>query len=189
MKTRRLNRGTTLVETLTAAFMTVLVLTGAVAVLLYGLSSWARGEGRIMAEGDAESAVRIVSQELRQAMLVSVDPNGLGLSYQLPLVDANGNYVAPPVPDGVTRRIELDSSTLNIVTAGVARPICGGVILTDPLSSGGTGTYRIFSSPGDAVNREVTVEVVTQRNAYNSMNVTSRDRETIYLRNVPVTTN
>lgn len=188
MRHRRLVRGTTLVETLTAAIMTVLVLSGAVAVLLYGLTSWARGEGRIMAETDSEKAIRFVSEKLREAMSISVDANGLGLTYQLPQTDVNGNYITPQVWDGVVRRIELDGTTLNLVTAGKARPICTGIILTDPLSSTGTGVYEIFTSPADAITRQVTVEVVTQRNN-KAVNVTSRDRETIYLRNVPVLTN
>ena len=185
MKNRRLRQGTTLVETLTAATMTVLCLTAAVAVMLSGLRSWARGEGHIMAETDSQKAVRIISQKLREAWQVTIDANGQGLTYILPQKDVDGNYVTPPVADGVTRRIELDGTTLNIVTNGVPRTLCKGIILTDPLSSGGTGSYRIFTSPAGATTRQITIEIVTQRNAFRSANVTSRTRETIFLRNVP----
>ena len=186
MRKRRTTRGTTLVETLTAATMTVLVLSGAIAVLLYGLTSWARGQGRIAAETDSQKAVRIISQRLREACKVTVDANGLGLTYWIPPIDGTGQYVTPVPPngDGVLRRIELNGSTLNIVTGGISRSICPGVILTDPLSAGGTTPYVIFSSPTGVVTRQITIQIVTQRNTYKAANVTSRTRETIYLRNV-----
>jgi hypothetical protein len=184
MKHRRLIRGTTLVELLTASTMTVLVVGGAVGVLLLGLTSWARGQGRIMAETDSQKAVRIISQELREAMVVTVDSNGLGLTYRMPSLDSNGNYITPAEYDLVSRRIELSGTNLNIVTSGVSRTVCTGVILTDPQSAGGTGTYKIFTAPPGTVTRQITIQVVTERNNYRAVKVTSRTRETIYLRNV-----
>ena len=138
-----------------------------------------------MAETDSQKAVRIVSQKLREAWGVALDANGLGLTYILPKKDGTGNYITPPTSDGVTRRIELDGTTLNIITNGVSRPVCTGVILTDPLSTNGTTPYQIFSSPAGAVTRQITIQVVTQRNTFKSAKVTSRTRETIFLRNVP----
>jgi hypothetical protein len=185
MKHKRLIRGTTLIELLTASMMTVLVVGGSVAVLLYGLTSWARGQGRIMAETDSQKAVRVISQQLREAMVVTVDSNGLGLSYRMPAFDGSGNYITPAIWDNVNRRMEFSGSKLNIVTGGVPRTVCTGVILTDPQSPGGTGTYKIFTAPAGAVTRQITVQVVTQRNNYKAVKVTSRTRETIFLRNVP----
>jgi len=185
MRKRRSIRGVSLLETLTAAVMTVMVLTAGVGTLLMGLNSWARGQGHIEAESEAQEAVRIMCQKLREACQVNVDANGLGLSYQMPAVDNNGDYVVPAVWDGVTRRIELDGSTLNVVTNGRYRPICTGVILTDPDSANGTSPYTIFSCPANSVVNQVTMEVVAQRNSYRAVNLTSRAKETVYLRNVP----
>jgi hypothetical protein len=42
---------------------------------------------------------------MRQAMNVTVDPNGQGLSYILPLQDDTGTDVIPIQTDGNTRRI------------------------------------------------------------------------------------
>jgi len=184
VKNKRI-RGVSMIEVLTASFMTVMVVTTAVATLLYGFSSWAKGQGRIFAESDSQRAIRKVSMELREAMVVVVDANGLGLSYRRPKFDNNGNYITPAVWDEVNRRIELVDSTLRIVTNGQPRTICKGVVLTDPLSAGGTGTYRIFQSPAGAITRQITVEVVTKRNTYKAMQSYSRTRETIFLRNVP----
>jgi hypothetical protein len=165
--------------------MTVMVLTAGVGTLLLGLNGWAQGQGRIEAESESQQAVRIMCQTLREACQVKVDANGLGLTYELPSVDSSGDYVVPPVWDGVTRRIELDGSTLNIVTNGYYRPICTGVILTDPTSSSGTAAYKIFTVPTSGSVKQVTMEVIAQRNSYRSLNLTSRTRETVYLRNVP----
>lgn len=184
MKIKRI-RGATMIEVLTASFMTVMVVTTAVATMLYGLSSWAKGQGRIYAETDSQKAIRLISMELREAMSVIVDGDGLGLSYRRPQLDVNGNYITPAVWDNVNRRIELSGSTLRIVTDGQARTICTGVVLTDPLTSGGTGTYRVFQAPAGAITRQITVQVVTRRNTYKTMQSYSRSRETIFLRNVP----
>jgi len=184
LKTKKI-RGATMIEVLTASFMTVMVVTTAVATLLYGLSSWAKGQGRIYAETDSQKAIRMISMELREAMSVTVDGDGLGLSYRRPQLDVNGNYITPAVWDGVNRRIELSGSTLRIVTDGQPRTICTGVVLTDPLTSGGSGTYKIFQAPAGTITRQITVQVVTQRNTYKSLQSTSRSRETIFLRNIP----
>lgn len=184
MKKRRL-LGATMIEVLTASFMTVMVVTTAVATMLYGLSSWAKGQGRIYAETDTQKAIRLISMELREAMSVTVDGDGLGLSYRRPRFDSDGDYITPAEWDGVSRRIELVGSTLRISSDGQFRSICSGVVLTDPLTSGGTGTYRIFQAPAGAITRQITVQVVARRNTYKSMQSYSRSRETIFLRNVP----
>lgn len=183
MKNKRI-RGVSMIEVLTASFMTVMVVTTAVATMLYGLSSWAKGQGRIYAETDSQKAIRKISMELREAMLVTVDANGLGLSYRRPKLDNDGNYITPAEWDLVDRRIELVDSSLRIVTGGQTRTICKGIVLTDPLTSGGTGTYKIFQSPAGAITRQITVQVVTKRNTYKAMQSYSRTRETIFLRNV-----
>jgi hypothetical protein len=164
--------------------MTVMVVTTAVMMLLYGLASWARGEGKILAETDAQKAVRIISQQLREARLVSIDSNGLGLRYYRPKFDANGNFITPAEDDGVVRRIELQGTTLKIITAGSPRTICTGIILTDPLSAGGTTAYKIFTTSNSTITRQVNVQIVTQRNNFKAEKQTSRARETIFLRNV-----
>lgn len=184
MKRKHVN-GTTMIEVLTASFMTVMVVTAAVSTMLYGLSSWAKGQGKIYAESDSQKAMRVISQQLREAMYVGVDSNGLGLNYRRPQLDGNGNYVTPAVWDGVTRRIELVDGTMRMVTNGQNRTLCQGVVLTDPQSTGGIGTYLPFTSSGGTIIRQVNVQIVTRRNTYKSQQVYSRSRETIYLRNVP----
>ena len=181
---RRL-RGVTLIEAVMASGITAVALTTALATYLVGMMAWYRGEGNIDAELSSHTAITTISNELRQAMAVAVDGNGLGLSYTLPAKDDTGTMVAPITSDGVTRRIELDGTTLNMYANGVARKLCSNVILTDPLSTGGTGTYQVFTPGSGQTVRSITVMVVTQRNGYESERVTSRNRETVYLRNIP----
>lgn len=188
MNTRRVHRkrkGASLVEVVTASTISVLVLTGAYAALLSGSKTWIKGSGAMDAEATAQRAVRKIANELRQAMSVTVDANGLGLSYRMPVVDGNGSYTVPPVWDNVVRRVELNGSNLNIVTDGSTDRIASGVILTDPLSSGGTGTYRIFTAGAGTITRQVTVQVVVQKNTVGTYTKQSRNRETIFLRNIP----
>ncbi len=183
-RTRRC-RGVSLVEAMLASTLTAITLTTALSLYIVGLMAWYRGEGNIDAESTSHTAIRLVANELRQAMSVTVDGNGSGLTYYLPQKDGNGTNIVPEVSDGVTRRIELDGTTINMIANGQTRKVCPNVILTDPLSPGGTGAYQIFVAGAGTTTRSVTIMVVTQRPGYGAELVTSRNRETVYLRNVP----
>lgn len=186
MKLNRTKQGGALIEVLTASFIGTSVLFVAISVFFAGMASWMRGHAKITAETQAQNATRVVAQELREAMAVSVDTNGLGLSYRLPKKDENGNYVVPAVWDNVARRIELNASNKLVVSApNSERVICEGVLLTDPLSSGGTADYRIFTAGAGTITRSLTVMIVTKTAEYRKESSTSRARERIYLRNIP----
>lgn len=172
-------------EVLIASTLTVTVLSVAVGTFLSGMMSWFRGQGRIDAETGSQRAVREVSQTLREAMAVTVDANGMGLSFRLPVTNPDGSYTIPLTWDGVARRIAYNNGQLIVSGNGPDRVICKGVITTDPLTSGGTGSYKIFTAGGGSVTRSLNVEVVSQRTADYSKLATSRSRETIYLRNIP----
>jgi hypothetical protein len=182
---RRTRRAFSLVEVLLSSTLTVTVLMVAVGTFLTGMVGWARGQGRIDAEEGAQQGVRIVSQTVREAMSVTVDANGQGLTYQMPATDGTGNYTVPVVWDGITRRLFLSNGNLMVSANESSRILCKGVITTDPLTTNGTGTYRIFTPGGGAVTRSISVMVVSQRSADGNKMATSRSRETIYLRNIP----
>lgn len=182
---RSRQRGASLVEVVFASTLTVVVLAIGVSTFLTGTLSWARGEGRIDAQESSQVAIRLVSQELREAMAVTVDADGRGLSYRLPTRDANGNYTMPITWDGVARRIEVNGTSLRITGGAQTRVVARGLIFTDPQSLGGTQNYRIFTAGNGTITRSLTVMVVTRREADGARLVTSRSRETIYLRNIP----
>lgn len=182
---RRKTAGVTLVELLVGSSISMLVLYGAVMLMVAGSASWYKGEGKIQAETQSQRAVRVISAELREAMSITVDANGLGLNYRLPQKDGNGNYVVPALWDNVTRRIELSGSNIRIVENGSPRTICRNVILTDPKSTTGEAPYVIFAAGAGAITRQLTVMVVTRTGTYKGGTTTSRSRETLFLRNIP----
>lgn len=182
---RRGDRGVTLMETLTAATLTVIVLFTGIMVMVSAMNSWAQGQGRINAELQSQRAVRELSYQLRQAMAVTVDANGLGVNFRLPQKDGDGNYVVPAVWDGVTRRFEIANGKLTLTEAGASRALCNNVILTDPKSVGGNTPYIPFVPGTGSIVRQLTVMVATRWNGKRDKLVTSRARETIYLRNIP----
>lgn len=181
---RSRRRGATLVEVALAASASVLVLTGSIATFVMSTKTWLQGESVIDAGNNANQAMRIISKEMREAMVVTVDANGLGLYYRRPLKDADGNYVMPITWDNVDRRIEMNGSNLQI-TGGTTRVVCKSLQLTDPSSAGGTATYQIFTPGVGSITRSLTIMLVTKRSGLGGKTNTSRIRETIFLRNIP----
>ena len=178
-------RGATLIEVLTSALITVLVLGTVLGIVFAGSSSWARGMGKIGAETGSQQAVRIVSQKLQEAMAVSVDQNGMGLTYRVPEKDGSGAFVVPLAWDGVTRRIQARGNELIELEGGSARVIASGLILKDPVSLKGSRPYVLFTPGPGQITRQVTIEVATRRYGFRAKTVANRSRETIFLRNIP----
>ena len=187
-RSRKKRLGATLVELLTGAAITILVLVGSMSILVAGSASWAQGLGKIGAETDAQMSVRLISQDLAEAMSVTVDSNGEGLTYRLPSTDGSGNYLLPVTWDGITRRIQVQGNSLVLTAGSATRFLAKDLIFTDPLSANGTGSYQVFTPGPGTVTREVTIEIVTSRSGYRNKTVHSRSRETIFLRNIPVLT-
>jgi hypothetical protein len=182
MRRRSKRQAVTMVEVLIAAGLNTVILGAAVLCMLQGSRAWIKGNASANSASSAARAVRIVSDTLREAMLVTVDANGLGLTYRMPAVE-NGAFTVPPVWDGVTRRIFLNGSNLVIQEGGSSRVICRNVITTDPNTG---ANYRIFTAGVGSVTRSVTVMVATRNTGLHNANVyQKRYRETIFLRNVP----
>lgn len=189
---KRIRRGSSLIEVMVASGMTILIIGAAIATMLSGMRSWAQGESFIEAELDGHQAVKRISQEIREAVALSVSPDGRSISYQLPLRDPQGDFIVPAQSDGVNRIIYVSGNTRNrfdLFIGPVANPrlISRNVILTDP-SGVGNPAYRPFIAGPGAVTREVTVLIVTQTASVEGRPITHRVRENIYLRNIPSTT-
>lgn len=197
----RLQGGFTLVEVIVSSVISTIVLSMAVSVFLMVMASWARGENLMDGENDTRQVVRLVSDELREAMWVSVDADGRGLSYRRPQKDASGEFSLPVVWDGVTRRIFWNNGRLILRGDGGVERVVGSNILTvDPFrleahanagrrgnaANVGAPAYRIFTANNSTLTTEVTVMVVTgSRGANGSEQVRARKREVVVLRNVP----
>lgn len=186
MKSKK--HGMTLLEALVASSVTVAVLGTATSVWLAGARSWTRGTGKIDAEVTSRKAVRTITGELVEAMDVTVDGNGQGITFHVPKKDNNGDYVVDvmgqPVSDGINRRFYLDSGRLLYYDGKGTRTIARNVITTDPLSSGGSQAYKIFVPGQGAIVRQVTVMVATRTGAGGKEQVSGRKREIVFLRNI-----
>lgn len=194
--------GVTMAEVVVASAVSGAVLTFVVSLFLVSAASWARGESRIDGETNARQAVRIVSDELREAMWVSVDANGMGVTYRIPAKETTGEFKVPAVWDGKDRRIELKGTNLVLEEdADTSRVIARNVITKDPFQtsnhvldsaitqqsdSASWPSYKIFESNIGALTTEVKVSVViANRGGKTGEYVRTRKRELISLRNVP----
>ncbi len=192
MRTRRLRRGATLVESVTAATLTVLVLGGAISTFLQGMRTWVEGQSKLDAEQNSQQVVRAMDAQLREAMFVQVAGDGMSLTYRLPAKNGDGEYSIPPVWDNVTRQLYIVPGTggfysLYMGPNGSARLMSKRVILTDP-EAPGNPAYTPFQASQGTVSREVTVRIITKSVA-DSTNISySRTRERVVIRNVPATT-
>lgn len=192
MKQRRFSRGATLVESVTAASLTVLVMGGAITTFLQGMRTWVEGQSKLDAEQSSQHVVRAMDAQLREAMFVEVAADGMSLTYKLPAKNADGEYGIPPVWDNVTRRMYVIAGTggfysLYMGPNGSARLMTKRVILTDP-EAPGNPAYTPFQASQGSVSREITLRVITKSIADSTDASYSRTRERVVIRNVPATT-
>ena len=174
----------TLVEVSSAATITIMVLTAALSICIYGLSGFFKGQARVDAESASEVSIRKIAIELRDAMSVTIDSNGNGITYTKNTLDGSGNIVVPPTSDGVTRRIALSGSNIVLTSGSTTRTLARNVIQTDPANA--NAAYRIFSTTDVGIVRSVRILVVIQSQDMPYEAYKSRARETIYFRNIPV---
>jgi len=183
----RLRSGLTTVELLTAATISTLVLGVLMSTMIMGSSSWIRGLGRIEAEGGSQMAIKRVSDQLREAMVVQVDASGKSLTYRLPMMDKTKQFIYPLTWDGVTRSIALVGTDLILSDGQTNVTLARGVAATDPMDPGHR-SYKVFIPGPGLVTRQVTLQLALDRNSYKREIASSRTRETIFLRNISAVT-
>ena len=176
-------RGSSLIEVSVAATLTMGVMVSGLLIFVFGMSGVYKGQGRIDVESAAQEAIRRISYEIRESMSVTVDSNGMGVTYRKAVTDSNGNITTPVTWDNITRRIALSGTQIVLSTGTSYRVIAYNVITTDPLNGG--AAYQIFTPSQGSITRALTIMVANQSTTSYSGVVTNRSRETIYLRNVP----
>jgi len=184
-------RGFTLMEAMTASLMTVLVIAGAVGTMLAGLQSWSQGTGLVESEMDAQQGMRAVVGELREAMAITVDADGKGVTYRLPQKNGSGEFITPALWDGVSRRISIVANTygrndLNIGVVGNMTKISRNIVLQDPIRL--NVAYIPFVAGPGTIKRSITITFVSNALGSKERVTYSRNRELLYLRNVPALT-
>lgn len=181
---RKKTAGFTLVETLTAALITPLVLGGVIVVYLAGATSWSKGHASISATASSQMGVRTACELLRNAMWISVSSDGATVRYRMPARDEAGDFIVPAQSDGVFRAISVSGSDLVSQVGGTKKVVCSHIIAFDPLTANRT-SYKFFTPGPGAVPTSITVELATSEAAPRGQSTYGRNRETIYLRNIP----
>jgi type II secretory pathway pseudopilin PulG len=179
-------RGMTMTEALFGTVILALVLFGGFLALLSTLAAWTRGQATINAEVQATNALRTTADQLREAIEVFVDQNGMGITYRLPAKSTDGSYLVPLEWDGIDRRIFVNGNNQLVLDDGQStRVILSEMVLTDPRR--GNDAYPVFSAAPGFVTREVTIQLVTRRllNRFGE-DAWGRVRQTVGLRNDPV---
>ena len=185
MRVRRNSRkrGMTLVETVTAAGLSVLTLVGGVACFMSGMMSWTKGVGAMDSISKSQDSVRLMAQQLREAMTVTVSTDGKTCTYTLPSKDSSGSYVLPLTADSTTRSFQLSSDGILTQTVGsTTQTLTKNVLATDPSTN---STYKVFNVNAGSVARQVVITLVTSKQGFRNNWTPSRSRESVYLRNVP----
>lgn len=182
-----------IVETVVASLLTGMVLFTSVGTLYSGMRSWVQGLKMIEAEMDGTQAVRRLNQELREAMSVQVAADGQSLTYRTPQRNSNGDFVVPPIWDGVQRRVIVQSLgegrySLGFGIAGQEYTVTRNVVLRDP-GVNGNPTYRVFTPGPGGITRRIDVMLITRTTGPRGAYIYQRTRETLFLRNVPSITN
>ncbi|MBI1334292.1 MAG: hypothetical protein JST12_21000 [Armatimonadetes bacterium] len=180
--TNRRKRAATLLEVITASAISVFTLVGGVACYMAGMMSWLKGVGAMDSISSSQNAVKLMAQQLREAVSVTISNDGNTVSYQLPLKDSSGSYILPLTTDTTVRKFTLSNGTLSQTIGTSTRTISKNVLTTDPTTN---ASYKIFTANSGTVTRQVIVQLVTSKQGFRNNWTPSRSRESVYLRNIP----
>lgn len=184
---RKRIKGATLFEVVVGSGLSTIVLFSLTVTLLGGTTSWTKGQTKIQADVSSQQTLRGITSQLREAMSVTVTGDGTIVDYRLPMKDEEGSYIVPAAWDGVARRIYYNSANKKIIQTinGKSTVLCEDISTVDPATNNG---YKFFIPGSGAIIRQLTVMLVIKPSTSSDTAMTSRIRETIYLRNVPIVT-
>jgi len=175
-------------EVVIGASLTTMVMGSLILAMVSGMGSWAKGQGKITSNMEVQSAVRLVTQELREAMFAEVEGSGMRINYRMPKM-TDGKFDMPVVWDGVSRSIyREDSGNLILKVGDSTRVIAKNVKTVDPWSPGGTRNYKIFTAGSGTVLRKVDILIAVENYGKGGKKEWGRVRESVQLRNVPILT-
>ena len=178
----RRKRAMTMIEVVVGASVSVVTLIGGVGCFMAGMMSWMKGVGAMDSLSKSQDSVKLICQQLREAMSVTLSDGGNTVTYSIPSKDQSGSYVLPLTSDGVTRKFKLDDGTLKHIVGSDSRVISANVLSTDPATN---SSYKVFSANNGDITRQVVVTLITSKQGFRNNWTPSRSRESVYLRNVP----
>lgn len=184
----RKTRGATMPEIVIGASLTTMVMGSLILAMVSGMGSWAKGQGKITSNMEVQSAMRVVTQELREAMFAEIEGSGMRINYRLPK-RTDGKYDMPIEWDGINRSIyRTESGNLILLTGDATRVIAKNVKTVDPWSPNGTRAYKIFVPGSGTVLRKLDVLLAVENYGKGGKKEWGRVRESVQLRNVPILT-
>lgn len=185
---RRRQRGFTVVELVTGAGVLTLVLLMGVNIMAMAYRSVHQGMQNATIENDTQYSIRYIAHRLREAAAVTVDSDGLGISFYAPAKDGNGNYVTPLTPSSVEHRFYYsDGKIYERLGDRTPKAVVDYAMNSDPTTGQSGSSFRIFRASSSGVVRMITVLLVARRSTPSGY-VTARVREAVYLRNIPSVT-
>lgn len=204
--------GITLIEALVASVISTAVLLMTLTAYITAAGDAARGTQAIDSESNSKVGVRRITNLLREAMEVTVDSDGKGVTFKLPARNTAGRFQQPLVWDNKSRRIYFSNGSMWYSDGtNAAYVIARNVTLYDPFKSAskgvdaqsiwtdiadtnpnpgkpkasGTDNYLPFVADVGMIVRSLTVTLVSKNKGKVDQTVVSRNREVVYLRNLP----
>jgi len=152
--------GITLVELMVSMGIMSLVIFGAAGLFVNSSQSSARTQTQSNIDSDVAIAAEKLNNLLMETRSVTIDSNGLGLTYQLPPTNSDGTYTSSAKALETTFRRIYVSGTDLVTSAAPEVPILHNIPAVDPDTN---TTLRIFQS--GVGEKEIIVHLVSGRRA------------------------
>ena len=152
--------GITLVELMVTMGIMSLVIFGGAGILVNS----SRSSAQIQTQSNIDSDVALAAEKLNHLLMetrsVTIDSNGLGLTYKLPPTNSDGAYISSAKElESTVRRIYLSGADL-VTSVEPGRPILQDIPTIDPDTK---TTLRIFQS--GVGGKEIIIRLVSGKQA------------------------
>ena len=172
--------GMTLIEITVSLAIIILAVFGMTGILVHSGRSSARTQGQSDLDSGVALAAERVQGYLIEARSITIDTDGLGLTYKYPTKNPDGTYTSSPAAvEATSRRLDVSNGVLSS-SDEPDRPILTDIPDVDPET--GTAT-RIFSV--GLSGREVQVRLVSQKTVTGGCTQHSAITSRIRPRNMP----
>jgi len=167
-----------------------LALFGSLGLIITGLGSFTRSTVDLGNDEPTSQTIRKITENIRQAISVSVTNSGNTLNYTLPKMSTSADpvtgekeYVMPLVSDGVARSYTISGA--NLVEQPSGRTLLGGLTSRDPDHSSGqfNQTYAPCVSQAAGNRQAITITLISSAMADRRIRF-SKQKTTVALQNI-----
>jgi Tfp pilus assembly protein PilW len=187
-----MRRAFTLVELLTGMGVMALLVLGSLSLFAGSLRSLQRTTNDVTMTDQNARAVRKISENLRQAVSVTISNSGKTLTYSLPAMTASADpvtgekeVVVPVTSDGLNRTYSVDFGAKTLTDSNTGKVIVRNVwnVDTDSNSTLYNLAYAPFELTKVGTRQALTINLITRDNTSGQVR-TTRMKTTILLRNM-----